>query len=80
MNRIFLGPPLHWLIIVVLVALGWIGGKLRFHVTDFNPFVILMVVVSVIALVVVLLTTAPGQRVTREPLADNDDGEMPGTE
>ena len=32
MGRIFLGKPLHWGLIVLLIAIGWVIGDLRLHV------------------------------------------------
>ena len=47
MNRIFLGKPLHWLLLLAVVVLGWLAGRIRLHVTDFNLFVLLLLALSV---------------------------------
>lgn len=72
MRRIFLGPALHWLIVAILVGLCWLGGLERLHVTDFNPFIIGVIVVTLIALLVVLKTSKPGSQVTRDPVEDDE--------
>jgi hypothetical protein len=74
MSRIFLGKPLHWALAALLVAGGWVLGHRRLHVTDFNLFVILLLVVSAATLAVVLKTSRPGERVTRDPLEGDDAG------
>ncbi len=70
MSRIFLGRPIHWLIIAALGVLGWVGGRYRLHVIEFNLFIVLTIVVVVIALIAVIATTRPGERVTRDPIID----------
>ena len=70
MSNVFLGRPIHWLIVAALVVLGWVAGRFRLHVTEFNPFVVLLLLIVAGALVAVIATTRPGQRVTRDPLVD----------
>ena len=75
MRNVFLGPLLHWIVIMALIALGWIGGIFRFHVIEFNPFVIILILVVVLALFLVLRTSSPELRITRDPVSDHtDDG------
>lgn len=69
MRRLFLGKPLHWVLAIGLIALGWAAGRIRLHVTDFNLFVLLLLALSVALLGAVLLTSAPGQQVTRDPIS-----------
>ena len=70
MSKVFLGPLLHWVIVISLIALGWISGKFRVHVSDFNPFIIVLIAIVVVTLVVVLATSRPGMRVTRDPVEE----------
>ena len=70
MNRVFLGPVFHWLILIALIAAGWISGKMRLHVSEFNPFIIALICVTVAALVLVLKSSPPGREVTRDPVVD----------
>ena len=73
MGRIFLGKPLHWGLIVLLVAIGWIIGDARMHVIWFNLFTVILLVISAVAVAVVLLTSRPEERITRDPLEPDQD-------
>lgn len=70
MKHIFLGPVLHWALIAALVGLGWLAGTERLHVTTFNPFLILVLALTV-AVLLIVLRTSPGQ-VTRDPIEDDE--------
>ena len=72
MSRIFLGPPLHWLVIAAVAALGWYSGLGRMHVSQFNLFLILLIVLTIAVLVIVLKTSPEDEQVTREPLEDTE--------
>lgn len=72
MRRVFLGPALHWLVILGLIGLGWVSGLDRMHVTTFNPFLIVLLIVTVVVLLIVLKTSPEGKQVTREPLEDEE--------
>ena len=73
MRRIFLGKPLHWGLIALLVAIGWIIGQERLHVIWFNLFTAILLVISAVAVAVVLLTSRPDERITRDPLEPDRD-------
>lgn len=73
MSRVFLGKPFHWALIVVLIAAGWITGRQRLHVIEFNVFIIGLLVVSAITVLAVLLTSRTDERVTRDPLEPGDE-------
>lgn len=74
MSRVFLGKPLHWAILALLIAAGWLTGRERLHVIEFNLFILGLLAVSVVALLIVLATSRPGERVTRDPLdAEHED-------
>lgn len=70
MNRIFLGKPLHWALIVAVIAIGWVLGDERMHVSAFNLFLILLLAITTAVVVAVLLTSKPGEQVTRDPLEE----------
>lgn len=78
MSRVFLGKPLHWLILLALVAAGWFTGRLRLHVTDFNLFLILLIAVTIVAVIAVLATSPKDAAITRDPIVDDDDGSSSG--
>ena len=73
MKNVFLGPFLHWLVILALIGLGWFGGLNRFHASTFNPFIILLIAVVIVAVVVVVWTSPKGQQVTRDPIVEPED-------
>ena len=73
MRQVFLGPILHWLILISIIAGGWITGKLRLHVSEFNPFIVGLILVTVVVLLTVLRTSAKDTRVTRDPIIDSQD-------
>lgn len=74
MSRIFLGRPVHWLIALVVITLGWFAGSERLHVTSFNVFLVLLIVGAVAVLALVILSSGVGEQVTREPIEDPDAG------
>lgn len=73
MKSIFLGKPLHWLIVTVVVLLGAYVGVERLHVREFNAFVAALFALSVAIVLLVVRTTGPGERVTRDELEPDDD-------
>ena len=68
MKRIFLGKPLHWLLLLAVVVLGWLAGRIRLHVTDFNLFALALLALTAVLLLAVLASSKPGETVTREPI------------
>lgn len=72
MKNVFIGPLSHWLIILALCLLGWLGGLAKLHVTSFNTFLVLLIAVSIGALVAVIVSSAPHKRITRDPIQDED--------
>jgi hypothetical protein len=76
-RRIFLGKPVHWLLLAVLIGLGAFLGDARLHVREFNIFVAGLFALSAAVVLIVLRTCAPGEQVTRDPL--EPDQEQPPT-
>ncbi len=74
MRQIFLGKPVHWAIIVLLVLGGWLTGRARLHVIEFNTFVICLLAVTVLVILAVLATTRPDEQVTRDPVEPEGEG------
>ena len=72
MKRVFLGPWVHWLILIVLIAAGWSTGIARLHVIEFNPFILGLIALTVGVIVLVLKTSKPGQQVTRDPVEEDE--------
>lgn len=72
LGQIFLGKPFHWLLFVRLVAIALGVGIWKLHVTSFNIFITVVVVATLDVLITLLVTSAPGERVTREEIHDDD--------
>lgn len=71
MNNLFIGPIIHWLSIACVIGIGWIAGDERLHVVDFNSFIIAVLIVTIVTILVVLRTSKPGVKITREKLEDD---------
>lgn len=67
LKDIFLGKPLHWLLLVAAIALMYGLGSLSMHVRHFVPFCFVLLGLGTACVVLVLMTTQRGDRVTREP-------------
>ena len=57
MNKVFLGLPSHWLMIVVIASIIFACGINKMHVTNFNLFVSI-VFISIAILVGFILKTS----------------------
>ena len=55
MKKIFLGKPLHWLLLVILVPVGWYFGLQRAHVVHFNVFIVGLLCLLLFLLLLFLL-------------------------
>lgn len=71
MRGLFLGKPLHWLLIVAIVALLYWFGATQFHRMDYPGFLFSMLGLSAAAVAIVVATSRRGDRITREPLDDD---------
>lgn len=72
MNRIFLGKPVHWLMLVLLIAIGWFAGKQKTHVIHFNPFIIITLLLTIAAIVLILKTSSATEQITRDSISPDD--------
>jgi hypothetical protein len=73
MRRIFLGKPLHWGLLAILIVGGWLMGHAKLHVIGFNLFTIILLAVSAAVVAVVLMTSKPDEQITRDPLEQDED-------
>ena len=73
MRNIFLGKPWHWALLCVISFLLWLAGNAKMHVISFNIFFVLLLVGSLLVVLLILRTTKPGERVTREEIDLPDD-------
>lgn len=72
MNDLFIGPLRHWLILCSTLGLLWLMGANQFHTTDFKLFLICLITLSIVNLTAIVLTYRKGERITREPLDEED--------
>lgn len=72
MRRLFIGPLRHWLVLIVMLGTLWIMGANQFHTTNFRLFLIILIGLSIGALAVITLGYRGGERITRDPLDDED--------
>jgi hypothetical protein len=80
LREIFLGKPLHWLpwpIIAVLMV--WMNSA-HFHILRFNFFALALVGISAAVVAFFLVSSRSGERLTREPFAEDKDIAGTGTE
>ena len=77
MREIFLGKPWHWALLAIIIALLWWAGSAKAHVIQFNSFLIALGLGSLAVIMLILKTTKPGERITREHLDPDaeDEGE-----
>ena len=54
--------------VVVIIGLLWFAGINRLHIIHFNLFVTLLLLGSIIVVLIVVLTTRPGEQVTRDEI------------
>ena len=57
MNKIFLGKPIHWIMIVVTTIIIFSCGFNKMHVSNFNLF-ISIIFVSIAILIFLILKTS----------------------
>ncbi len=72
MSNLFLGKPLHWLILAVIAAGLWYAGSLRIHIVHFDAFIVALLAVSVGCVLVVLYGPGRGDRVTRDEIVPDE--------
>ena len=75
MAEIFLGKPWHWALLVATGALFWLCGTARYHVIEFNLFVIGVVVGTAAVVFAVVYLHRPGDRITRDTLVADSTNE-----
>ena len=74
MRAIFLGKAIHWLVLVVVMAIMWWLGANLVQTRDYHFFLAVLFALTVGAVAVVILTTRKGEQVTREPFEDDAEG------
>ncbi len=74
MRHIFLGKPVHWLVLGVVVAIMWWLGANLVQTRDYHMFLLVLFLLTVGAVAVIIATTRKGEQVTREPFEDDPGG------
>ena len=72
MSNIFLGKPLHWLVLIVISGGLWYAGELRSHVIYFNSFILSVLAISVVSVLIVLYGPGHDQRITRDEIEPDE--------
>lgn len=72
MSNIFLGKPLHWLVLVIIAAGLWYVGELRLHVIHFNAFVLSVLAIGVLCVLLVLYGPGRNERITRDQIVPDE--------
>ncbi|MEK9671341.1 MAG: hypothetical protein VW268_02405 [Rhodospirillaceae bacterium] len=73
MRDFFLGKPWHWLIVVGIFCGMWVVGSYKLHVTNFNPFIMLIMVGAAFIVLLLVKTTKRNEQITRDPLPESAD-------
>lgn len=73
MRDIFLGKPVHWLVLAVVVAVMWWLGDNLVQTRNYHLFLAVLLAVTVGAVAAIIVTTRKGEQVTREPFEDDPD-------
>ena len=80
LREIFLGRPIHWAIWAFIVAVMLWMNKAHFHVLHFNLFALALVGMAAAAVALFLLSSRPGDRITRDPFPEDKDVAGTGSE
>jgi hypothetical protein len=72
MSEIFLGKPLHWLMLVVIAAGLWWAGELRLHIVHFDAFIVALLAISTVCVLVVLYGPGHDERITRDEIVPDE--------
>ncbi len=70
MSRIFLGKPLHWLVLVIVFGILWWMGSALMQTRNYHLFLLILFVSVAGAVGVIIATSRKGERITREPFDD----------
>lgn len=78
MKKLFIGKPLHWLMIAAATAgMYWLGAG-QFHRVNYNGFLFIVLGIAVACVALVLITSRRGDRITRQSLDDQPDDKIGG--
>lgn len=72
MKNIFLGKPIHWLLLACVAGGMWYVGSLRLHVIHFNIFVLTLIAISTFCVLFVLYGNRNGEQLTRDEIEPDE--------
>ena len=72
MSSLFLGKPLHWLLLAIICAGLWYAGDLRLHLIHFDAFIVALLAISAACVLIVLYGTKPDERITRDDIEPDE--------
>lgn len=68
MKDLFIGKPLHWIMVAAMIAAMYVFGAEQFHRVDYAAFLFAVLGLAAAGVALVLITYRPGDRITREPI------------
>ena len=71
MKKLFVGKPLHWLLIAIVLAVLYWLGSIQLHRLNYTAFLFALLGLAVASIAIVIVTTRRGEQVTREPFEDD---------
>lgn len=72
MRAIFLGKPLHWLVLIVVFGVLWWMGDRLLQTRNFTLFIFILLGLAAAAVAAMRLSYRDGDRITRDPFDDTD--------
>ena len=72
MRSIFLGKPIHWLILAVVFGVLWWMGDGLLQTRNFTLFIFVLLALSIGAVIAIRLTYRDGERITRDPFDETE--------
>jgi hypothetical protein len=72
MSNLFLGKPVHWLLLIVICGALWYAGSLRLHLIHFDAFIVVLLVASAVCVLLVLYGPGHGGRITRDEIVPDE--------
>ena len=73
MRKVFIGKPLHWILLALLMIPGFIAGIAVFHTTNFVPWVSILFGLTFLLILLFWLTSNKEDTLTRDPITDEDE-------
>ena len=68
LSEFFIGKPVHWLLLAIIIGgLFWLG-RIKMHVRSFNEFFFILLGIAAAVVLTIVVTHRKGDRVTRDSL------------